>query len=63
MIGRFLYVTASRSYIMQVVVLVAIFQAAPKETHVQEVKINFRYLKGTMDFGLWYPWNDKLTLK
>jgi hypothetical protein len=34
--------------------LVARFQAAQKETHEQEVKRIFKYLKGTLDFSLWY---------
>ena len=42
---------------MQVVGLVA-----PKETHVQEIKSIFRYLKGTLDFGLWYPNYEYFTL-
>jgi len=42
--------------------LVGRFQAAPKETHVHAVKIIFRYLKGTLDFGLWYATCTKFTL-
>ena len=42
MIGNLLYVTASRPYVMQVVVK---FQFAPKETHVKVVKRFFGYLK------------------
>jgi hypothetical protein len=55
-------VTTSRPDIMQEVGLVARFQVAPKETHVQEVKRIFRYLKGTLDFGLWYPTGKNFTL-
>jgi hypothetical protein len=55
MIGSLLYATSIRPNIMQVVGLVDIFQSAPKETHMKEVKRIFRYLKGTLDFGLWYP--------
>jgi hypothetical protein len=55
MIGNLLYVTASRPDVMQVVGQVARFQAAPKESHVSAVKRIFRYLKGTKEFGLWYP--------
>ena len=62
MIGSLLYVTASRPYVMQVVGQVARFQAAPKETHIITVKRIFRYLKGTMDFGLRYPKGNELTL-
>ena len=63
MIESMLYVTASRPDIMHVVGLVARFQASPEETHVQAVKIIFRYLKGTFDFGLWYPPNGELILE
>ena len=38
MIGSLLYVTATRTDVMQAVGLVARFQSAPKETHVTTVK-------------------------
>lgn len=62
MIGGLLYLIASRSDILQVVCTVARFQASPKETHVTTVKQIFRYLKGTMDYGLWYPKGKNFTL-
>ncbi|KAJ9535601.1 hypothetical protein OSB04_un001260 [Centaurea solstitialis] len=31
------------------------FQCDPRESHLSAVKRIFRYLKGTPDFGLWYP--------
>jgi hypothetical protein len=62
MIGSLLYVTTSRPGIMQVIGLVVRFQSAPKETHVQAVKRIFKYLKGTLDFGLWYPIGKYFTL-
>ena len=55
MIGRLLYVTATRPDVMQVVGLVARFQSILKETHVNIVERILKYLKGTMDYGLWYP--------
>jgi hypothetical protein len=63
MIGSFLYVTTSRLDVKQVVGMVARFQEEPKESHVQAVKRFFRYLKGTIDIGLWYPSKDLFTLK
>ena len=63
MIGSLLYVTASRPDVKQVVGMVARFQAAPKESHVQAVKRIFRYLKGTIDLGLWYPSKNTFSLK
>jgi hypothetical protein len=63
MIGSFLYVTTSRPDVKQIVGMVARFQVEPKEIHVQTVKRIFRYLKGTIDLGLWYPRKDSFTLK
>ncbi|GKE52433.1 hypothetical protein Tco_1487589, partial [Tanacetum coccineum] len=31
------------------------YQANPKESHLMAVKRIFRYLKGTLNLGLWYP--------
>ena len=63
MICTLLYVITTRLDVMQVVGLVSRFQSSPKETHVATVKRIFRYLKETMDYGLWYPKRDNFTLK
>ena len=63
MIGILLYVTATRPYIMQAIGFVSRFQSAPKETHVVAVKRILRYLKGTMDYRLWYPKRNSFTLR
>ncbi|XP_071739383.1 secreted RxLR effector protein 161-like [Rutidosis leptorrhynchoides] len=55
MIGSLLYLTTSRPDIMFSVCLCARFQENPKTSHVEAVKRIFRYLKGTMHLGLWYP--------
>ncbi|KAI3672490.1 hypothetical protein L6452_38579 [Arctium lappa] len=55
MIGSLMYLTSSRSDIMFSTCLCARYQANPKESHVSAVKRIFRYLKGTVDLGLWYP--------
>jgi hypothetical protein len=62
MIGSLLYAKTTRPDIVQVVGLMARFQSAPKETHLKEVKSIFRYLKGALDFGLWYPKTKDFTL-
>jgi hypothetical protein len=41
---------------------VALFQATTKESDVLAVKRIFRYLKGTKEFGLWYPKGKDLSL-
>nr|GEV90530.1 retrovirus-related Pol polyprotein from transposon TNT 1-94 [Tanacetum cinerariifolium] len=55
MIGTLLYLTASRPDSMFSVCLCARFKEAPKTSHLEAVKRIFRYIKGTMHLGLWYP--------
>ena len=55
MIGSLLYLTASRPDIMYATCLCARFQADPREPHLTAVKRIFKYLKGTITLGLWYP--------
>jgi len=63
MINNLLCVTTSRPNVMQAVGIVAKFQSTPKESRVQVVKRIFRYLKGILDYGLWYPKGEEFTLK
>ena len=63
MIGIRLYVTATRPDVMQAVGLVSRFHSSPKETHVTIIKRIFKYLKGTMEYGLWYPKSQYFNLK
>lgn len=62
MVCILLYVTTSRPDIMQVVGYVARFQATPKDTHFQAVKMIFKYFMGIMNFGLWYSSGKDFTL-
>ena len=62
MIGSLLYLTASRPDILQSVCLVARYQADPREAHMVAVKRILRYLKGTVNFGLWYIKSENFTL-
>nr|GEV48901.1 retrovirus-related Pol polyprotein from transposon TNT 1-94 [Tanacetum cinerariifolium] len=55
MIGSLLYLTTSRPDVMFSLCLCACFQEAPKTSHLEAVKRIFRYIKGTMHLGLWYP--------
>ena len=61
-IGALLYLTAIRPDIMQAVGMAGRFQSAPKQSHLLAVKRILRYLKGTPDFGLWYPKSSTLTV-
>lgn len=62
MIDSLLYLTGTQPDIMHAVGIVGRFQANPKESHIQEVKMIFKYLQGTKNFGLWYPRDTDLTL-
>nr|GEW53397.1 hypothetical protein [Tanacetum cinerariifolium] len=54
MIGSLMYLTYSRPGLIYVVCLCARYQAKPIEKHLDAVKRIFRYLKGTINMGLWY---------
>ncbi|GJU75472.1 hypothetical protein Tco_1272542 [Tanacetum coccineum] len=55
MIGSLMYLTSLRLDIMFVVCACARFQVNPKSSHIHAVKRIFRYLKGQLELGLWYP--------
>nr|GFB52685.1 hypothetical protein [Tanacetum cinerariifolium] len=54
MIGALMYLTSSRPNIVHVTCLCSQYQAKPTEKHLKEVKRIFRYLRGTVNTGLWY---------
>ncbi|GJS69932.1 retrovirus-related pol polyprotein from transposon TNT 1-94 [Tanacetum coccineum] len=54
-IRSLMYLTSSRPDIVQAVCYCARYQARPTEKHLKEVKRIFRYLRGTINIGLWYP--------
>eukprot|EP00253_Pinus_taeda_P014918 PITA_14918 len=54
-IGALLYLTVIRPDIMQVVGMVGRFQSVAKQSYLLAMKRILKYLKGTLDFGLWYP--------
>nr|GEU39845.1 hypothetical protein [Tanacetum cinerariifolium] len=54
MIGALMYLTSSRPNIVQATCLCARYQAKPTEKHLKEVKRILRYLRGTINTGLWY---------
>ncbi|GJR01104.1 retrovirus-related pol polyprotein from transposon TNT 1-94 [Tanacetum coccineum] len=56
-IRSLMYLTSSRPDIVQTVCYCARYQARPTGKHLKEVKRIFRYLRGTIKMGLWYP-ND-----
>ncbi|GKA76835.1 copia protein [Tanacetum coccineum] len=62
MIGSLMYLTSSRPELIYAVCLCSRYQAKPIEKHLNAVKRIFRYLKGTINMGLWYlkDTSDKL---
>ncbi|GKD80928.1 retrovirus-related pol polyprotein from transposon TNT 1-94, partial [Tanacetum coccineum] len=54
MIGGLMYLTASRPDIAYATFVCARYQAHPTVNHLKEVKRIFRYLRQTINMGLWY---------
>ncbi|GKC70095.1 retrovirus-related pol polyprotein from transposon TNT 1-94, partial [Tanacetum coccineum] len=54
MIGSLMYPTSSRPDFIYAVCLYARYQAKPTKKHLNTVKRIFRYIKGTINMGLWY---------
>ncbi|GJW94847.1 retrovirus-related pol polyprotein from transposon TNT 1-94 [Tanacetum coccineum] len=54
MVGALMYVTESRPDIVHATCYCARYQAKPTEKHLTAVKRIFRYLKDTINMGLWY---------
>ncbi|GJS90634.1 retrovirus-related pol polyprotein from transposon TNT 1-94 [Tanacetum coccineum] len=62
MIGTLLYLTASRPDLQFAICMCARYQARPTEKHLNAVKRIFRYLKRTVNRGLWYPKDSSIAL-
>nr|GEZ25042.1 retrovirus-related Pol polyprotein from transposon TNT 1-94 [Tanacetum cinerariifolium] len=62
MIGTFLYLTVNRPDLQFAICMCARYQARPTEKHVHVVKRIFRYLRGTVHRGLWYPKDSSVAL-
>ncbi|GKD88670.1 hypothetical protein Tco_1364177 [Tanacetum coccineum] len=54
MVGGLMYLTASRPDIAFATFVFAHYQACPTEKHLKEVKRIFRYLRQSINMGLWY---------
>ncbi|GKD30017.1 retrovirus-related pol polyprotein from transposon TNT 1-94 [Tanacetum coccineum] len=62
MIGSLMYLTSSRPYLVFAVCMCARHQAKPIEKYLHVVKRIFRYLKGTINMGLWYSKDSGIAL-
>ncbi|GJW90287.1 retrovirus-related pol polyprotein from transposon TNT 1-94 [Tanacetum coccineum] len=54
-IGSLMYLISSRPDLVQAVCYCTRYQARPTQKHLKEVKRIFKYLKVTINMGLWYP--------
>nr|GEX05269.1 hypothetical protein [Tanacetum cinerariifolium] len=62
MIGTLLYLTASRPDLQFAICMCARYKAWPTKKHLHAVKRIFRYLRGTVNQGLWYPKDSSIAL-
>ncbi|GKB23000.1 reverse transcriptase domain-containing protein [Tanacetum coccineum] len=62
MIGGLMYLTASRPDIAFATFVCARYQAHPIEKYIKEVKKIFRYLRRTINMGLWYSKDSRFEL-
>nr|GFA62290.1 hypothetical protein [Tanacetum cinerariifolium] len=62
MVGSLIYLTTSRFDLVFVVCMCARYQAKPTKKHLEALKWVFRYLKGTINWGLWYPKDTAMAL-
>jgi hypothetical protein len=61
-IGSLLYLTVTRLHIQFTMCFCARFQASPRSSHRTTVQWIFRYLKHTLEFGIWYSASSSLDL-
>jgi len=52
LVGSLMYMTATRPDLMYVVCLLSRFMSTPTELHLQAAKKVLRYLKGTINLGV-----------
>nr|GEU79172.1 retrovirus-related Pol polyprotein from transposon TNT 1-94 [Tanacetum cinerariifolium] len=61
-IGTLLYLTANIPDLQFVICMCARYQARPTEKNLHTVKRIFWYLRGTVNWGLWYPKDSLIAL-
>ncbi|GJY97529.1 retrovirus-related pol polyprotein from transposon TNT 1-94 [Tanacetum coccineum] len=62
MVGSLMYLTTSRPDLVFAVCMCARYQALPTKKHIEALKWVFRYLKGSINWGLWYPKDTAMVL-
>nr|GEZ09477.1 copia protein [Tanacetum cinerariifolium] len=62
MAGSLMYLTASRPDLVFAVFMCARYQASLTKKHLEALKRVFWYLRGTINWGLWYPKDTTMAL-
>ncbi|GKC04958.1 retrovirus-related pol polyprotein from transposon TNT 1-94, partial [Tanacetum coccineum] len=62
MVGSLMYLTVSRPDLVFTVYMCARYQAKPTKKHLEAIKRVFRFLRGTINRGLWYPKDTVMAL-
>ncbi|GJR00668.1 hypothetical protein Tco_0523652 [Tanacetum coccineum] len=62
MVGSLMYLTARRPDLVFNVYMCARYQASPTKKHLEALKRVFWYLKGTINWGLWYLKDTAMSL-
>ncbi|GJV59969.1 hypothetical protein Tco_1466069 [Tanacetum coccineum] len=62
MVGCLMYLTANRPDLVFAVCMCARYQASPTKKHLEALKRVFQNLRGTINWGLWYPKDTAMAL-
>nr|GEX35170.1 retrovirus-related Pol polyprotein from transposon TNT 1-94 [Tanacetum cinerariifolium] len=62
MVGSLMDLTSSRPDLVFDVCMCATYQASPTKKHLEPLKRVFGYLKGTINWGIWYPKDTTMAL-
>nr|GEV23783.1 uncharacterized mitochondrial protein AtMg00810-like [Tanacetum cinerariifolium] len=62
MVGTLMYLTDSRPDLTFVVCMCSWYQAKPTENHLHAIKRIFKYLRGTINRGIWYLKDSSIAL-
>ncbi|GKB51393.1 hypothetical protein Tco_0902146 [Tanacetum coccineum] len=62
MVGSLMYLTANRPELVFVVCMCARYQTPPTKKHIEALKRVFQYIRGTINWGLWYSKDAAMTL-
>jgi hypothetical protein len=54
LVGKLIYLTNTRPYIKFAVGALSRYMTSPREPHLQAAKQVLRYIRGTLDFGIFY---------